>query len=279
MNSVGFDTRAYWEERLRNNNGLKGVGFTMLGQSYNEWLYKVRRVVFHRVARSLDLDWAKTSVLDIGSGMGFYIEQWRERSASCVEGMDLTEAAVSRLAEKFPDINFHRFDIGDPIPECWSGKYDVISAFDVLFHIVDDSRYEKAIQNVHALLAPGGWFLFSDLFLHGEVQRWEHMVSRPLETVVPLLKRTGFRIVHRQPIFVLMNMPVDSDSHLSMVLWKLLTYPARLSDFFGYLIGACLYPLELLLTGHSKEGPSTEMMICQKRELEPSAFLSRSNDL
>ena len=64
-----------------------------------------------------------------------------------------------------------RLDIGAPLAPCFVeelGRFQAISAYDVLFHIVDDARYERAIQNISALLSPGGVFFFSDLFLHGE---------------------------------------------------------------------------------------------------------------
>ena len=59
-----------------------------------------------------------------------------------------------------------RADIGGPPDQIARGaSFDAVSAFDVLFHIVDDAAYGRAFQNIASLLKPGGWFLWSDNFL------------------------------------------------------------------------------------------------------------------
>jgi hypothetical protein len=37
----------------------------------------------------------------------------------------------------------------------------------------------------------------------------------------------------------------------------------------GVVVGAMLYPLELLLVARLQEGPSTELMICRRRSDRP----------
>lgn len=259
-----FDPAAYWEERLRKNPGITGVGYTSLGKYYNQWQYKVREKVFQRILGSLQIDQAAAKVLDIGSGTGFYLQLWKETGVKFLVGSDLTTVAISRLREKFPSVELEEFDIGGAPREHWAHCFDVISAFDVFFHIVDDVKYQRAIANVYSMLRPGGLFLFSDLLLHGPTQRSLHMVSRSLEEVDDLLRATGFEIIRRVPMFVLMNHPIDTRSKVHAFLWRLFVYVTRKSAILGYLSGAFLYPLELFLTRFVRESPTTEILVCRR---------------
>src|SRR5262245_19081086 len=102
-------------------------------------MYRVRGAVFDRVVSALKgATWTGIPVLDVGSGTGFYVERWR-RTGAAVTGLDLTEVAVEELRRSFPEIPFVRADIGGaleqiPLP---AERFQAISAFDVLFHLVD----------------------------------------------------------------------------------------------------------------------------------------------
>ena len=87
----------FWEGRLDEDWTETGVGYRALGRRFNTWMYRVRREVFLREVGSLDLDWPRTRVLDVGSGTGFYVQAWRDLGAGSVTGCDLTQAAVDRL--------------------------------------------------------------------------------------------------------------------------------------------------------------------------------------
>jgi len=263
-----FDARSYWETRLQEYPGLCGVGNTCLGRSYIQWLYKVRRAVFLRLLASLRTDFRAARVFDVGAGTGFYLELWKQVGVSSVAGCDLTEIAVARLRSILPWARILRLDIGETLPSSELGCYDIVSAFDVLFHIVEDKLYERAVRNLCSLLRPGGLLLFSDLLPRNGALRAEHLTFRPLEEVTALLGRTGFEVVGRVPMFVVMEEPLDSTSQWYHFLWKLMTYPVKRSELAGFLIGGMLYPLELILTNVCEESSSTEIVICYKRHEE-----------
>jgi hypothetical protein len=140
----------------------------------------------------------------------------------------------------------------------------MVSAFDVLFHIVDDSRVAQAVQNNYSIFQPGGLLVFSDNFFHGETIRATNQVSRSLKEIENVLIAAGFKIVERTPMFALMNYPVDSESQILKKSWRILAKIVSIHEISGFLIGALLYPVELLCVAAVKEGPSTEMMICRK---------------
>ncbi len=264
VSSRSFDAKQYWEERLGTNPSLREVGYSMLGSRYNSWLYRLRKAVLRRRIAALNLDLSRTSVLDIGSGTGFYIKLWRELGVKTVSGSDLTDAAVQHLRDCFPLNECFQLDIGGDLPTSLAGLFDIVSAFDVLFHIVDDDRFSRAIRNIAELLRPGGIFCFTDLFLHHDTNRSAHYVSRSLAEVERAVAAAGLQVIDRRPVFVVMNEPLDTRTALPRSLWHLGMLPVRTSEALGDLWGAVLYPLDLLLTAILAESPTTEIMICRR---------------
>jgi SAM-dependent methyltransferase len=256
--------RSYWEERLSDTYSLGGVGWMGLGEPFNRWMYRVRRQLFLRRMRPLARDRA-LDVLDVGSGTGFYVERWLELGVRSVTGSDITSTAVERLTARFPDQRFMRLDVsaeGEPLePE----SFHAISAMDVLFHITDDAAYARAIANLAHMLRPGGLLVLTENFVHGPALRGSHQVSRPLDTIEGLVRRSGLDPVWRRPVFFLMNGPADSHSRLLRGTWGLTTRLLARRPGAGNLLGAAMAPVELTLASVRREGPSTEMMVCRKR--------------
>ncbi len=259
-----FDPRSYWEARLTETYALDGVGWAGMGSAFNTWMYRVRRKVFLREARAQFATPWGADVLDIGSGTGFYVERWHELGVRSVTGADITDTAVTALRGRHPGDTFVRMDISDSLLEL-ERQFDAVSAMDVLFHIVDDDRFERSLRNVHSLVRPGGHFLFSDNFLHGRELRMKHQVSRSLEDITRAVEAAGFEVVRRVPMFVLLNTPVDARARIARWYWTAVSAAVARGDLVGKVLGAALYPLELALLKVVREGPSTELMICRRR--------------
>jgi SAM-dependent methyltransferase len=256
--------KEYWEQRLSDRFDLRGVGYIGMAEAYNKWLYRLRRLVFIRRITPLLSDLSAAKVLDVGSGTGFYIELWRMLGARKIVGIDLTEISVKRLRNKYPDCDFYQINIGAELTPLANHKFDVISAFDVLYHIIDDETYDKAIHNLFSLLKPGGVLLLSENFLHGKTERAARQVSRSLEYIQNQLFRVGLKPLGRFPQFFIMNAPVDTNSSLLKNFWRVLRYLAGRSEIVGWLTGFCLFPIEALLVFIKKESISSEIMICQR---------------
>ena len=258
-----FKPKDYWENILTENFTLQGTGYRDYGKNYNKWLYKVKWKTFLRAVNSLNIEKInEMDVIDIGCGTGFFIEAWKRLGVRNVAGADITAIAVNKLKRKFPNDKFYQLDIGDTLAIS-PHQYDIVSSFDVLYHIVDDKRYCKSLENIYSLIRPQGFFIFSDNFVHGKPQRITDQVSRSIEDIELILNRTGFQIVKRLPEFVLMNYPVDSN-RLRGFLWLVMMLPVHKSELFGFLLGGFMYPIELLLTSMLKESATTEIMICKK---------------
>jgi len=259
--AAGFDPERYWSERLEETYSLAGVGWLGMGEPYNRWMYAVRRRAFRRALRGRVTPDARA--LDVGSGTGFYVDRWLELGVRDITGSDLTAFAVERLRERFPDTPFHQLDITSPsLPQL--GRFDAISAMDMLFHVVDDRGYERAIRNLAELLAPGGVLVLTENLLHRKTPRAQHEVDRSIEEVTGLLRRAGLTIESRRPLFVLMNTPIDSDSRFLRRSWTAVNLLVRRGPRYGQAVGALLFPVELALIRLLKEGPSTEIVVCRK---------------
>jgi SAM-dependent methyltransferase len=265
MSGRGFDPRAYWEDRLRRHPGREGVGHAGLGEGLNGWMYRVRRRVFLRELAPLIGALPGRRVLDVGSGTGFYLERWRELDAGPIVASDIAEIAVGRLRDTHAAESVVRFAAGGELPDELRGqRFAAISAMEVLFHLLDDSEYERAFATLFALLEPGGLLVFSENFLHGEELRAPHQRSRTLPRIEHVVRTAGFEIVRRCPQFWLMNAPHDSRSRAHRLWWRGVAGVASRSDVAGACLGALLYGPESWLVARLSEGPSTELMICRR---------------
>jgi len=261
-----FDPKDYWQARLSLGLTAHGVGYLGYGLPFNKWMYRVRRNVFLRTMHELGLNFSALDVLDIGSGTGFYVGLWRALGVKSITAFDLTTVAVKHLRAHFPEVVSWEVDIGQPLssPLASGSKFDAVSAFDVLFHIVDDAAFARAISNISTLIAPGGYLLISDNFVHGTERRNVHQVSRSLVSFTDALTAAGFVVERRLPMFVLMNAPVDTRTNWPLKAWRLMMGPVRVMHWFGHLQGALMYPLELVLTRILSESPTTELIVCRK---------------
>lgn len=258
-----FNPKEYWESRLNESFNLHGVGDIGLGVNYNNALYNVRKFAFHKLMKGLKMDFSKKQILDIGSGTGFYIERWKELNVNSIKGTDITNVVVENLSKKFPDNSFMQLDIGEK-NDSLVPTYDFISAFDVLFHIVDDKRFEQAIKNINTLLTKNGYFVISDNFVHGKTKRLEHQVSRSYEYMTKTIEDSGFKHVKTIPMFVLMNDPVDTDNRFVKKIFWLITKNVRKGESYGKFIGGIMKPIEKMLISLKSESPSTEIKLYQK---------------
>ncbi len=262
MAQDGYDARTYWDRRLDRDFTLRGVGVRNLSRQYNTWLYRVRDRVFRRAVRVLDVDLRGAKVLDVGPGVGFYVQRWSRLGAD-VTAVDIADSAVRQLRGRFPGVRFERLDVSEDLSALGDG-YDVVSAFDVLFHIVDDERYRTALGNIHRLLRPGGWFVFTDTLARRRTQSADHYVRRSISEVEDAVRAAGFEVVHRRPAFFLMTYPFDATDKKWRDRWSRYIGSRATSAVGGTVLGAALYLPELALTRWYEDGPASELVVCRR---------------
>ncbi|MBB6635511.1 class I SAM-dependent methyltransferase [Cohnella thailandensis] len=144
---------AQYEQMARSVHGLKAAG---------EW----------HVLESLMPDLKGKSVLDLGCGFGWHCRYARERGASSVIGVDLSENMLNKARAMTNDtaIEYIRLPIEEiSFPE---ERFDFVLSSLALHYI---ESYQNVISNIYRLLKPGGTFLFSvehPVFTSREEQEW-----------------------------------------------------------------------------------------------------------
>lgn len=257
-----FDAKQYWEDRLKVQYDLVGVGDISLSQNYNKWSYKITRKILAGLLKKYSNEKSNTNVLDIGSGTGFVVDIWKSLGKK-VTGVDISGTAVKNLQVHYPTYQFIEFDMGaGPVP-LNDNSFSVCSAASVLYHIVDDNALDTTLSNIYRILEREGYFIFSDNFIHNAEYNIVHQKCRTLAEYETALRKNGFEVLGRVPNYVLMNDPVDTRGKFYPRLWSSLTSLSRRSKFADRLIWPALYPIERLLTAVMKESPAQEFMICK----------------
>jgi len=259
--------RQYWEKRL-SIISLDSVGYKGLGEKYNFWLYKIKKKQLQKCLNKYSISIKGKTVLDIGAGFGFYVDFWCSNGASEIVGLDIAKTAINFLKKIYPHYSFYCCDISDKVlpSELMNKKFDIISAFDVLYHIVDDVKFEMAIENISNLCKENAYFLLSDVFIeHGNIISSYYIKSRLLKDYEYILQNKGFKILGKIPVFHFMIPPVDIknmvEDKIFNTLWSI---TSRFINLNPNKVGKIAYILEVFLNFLSLRGTSTKIMICKK---------------
>jgi SAM-dependent methyltransferase len=197
---MSYRPREFWDRRLSEQFDLRGTGETGLSLAYNEACYDLRRRVLDRVLAAAGLDPRGRDVLDVGCGTGFFTAYYLARGAK-LTGVDIAPTSVERLSARHPEA---RFVLGDVSEARFDHRYDIVNAFDVLYHITEDARWESAVRHLAEAVAPGGLLLLTDTFA-GSSAHASHNVMRPLARYADLLGGAGLVPGRPHPTHVLLN--------------------------------------------------------------------------
>ena len=195
-----YQPREFWQDRLSRQFDLRGTGETGLSLAYNQACYTLRGEVLARVLRDLGVDPRGKAVLDVGCGTGFFTGWYLARGAA-VTGVDIAPVSIETLRARHPQARFILADVGEAPIE---GRFAVVNAMDVLYHITDDARWETAVRHLAAAVEDGGLLLVSDSFM--EMDRLaDHNRMRPLARYRELLNGAGLQLAGLHPTHVLLN--------------------------------------------------------------------------
>lgn len=258
-----FNTKKYWENRLTKDFSLAGVGFRRKGPAFNYWVYKIRVEKLEEAIRKFKIEAAGRDILDIGTGTGFFIDFWKQKNPSTITGYDLTEISIKSLKDRYPEANFELVDISDEKIRT-EKKYDIISIFDVLYHIVEDKKFEQALKNLAKLSKPGTILIITDLFGKSRVRIMEHTNFRSYNEYQKLLNQNRFEIQGRLPLFYFLHPPLRINHRVLRFLgwmgWEILTIFA-VWNWIGNLEGRWFYHLDRFLARIYQNSPSSQLLI------------------
>jgi len=222
-------------------NGFKPEYFAKLArlEEGNFW--------FH--ARNHLIQWAlgkyfphAGSFFEVGCGTGFVLKGVRESRPNLrLAGSEIFSDGLAFARERLPGVDLYQMDARQ-IP--FEREFDVIGAFDVLEHIVED---DTVLQQMFRATRPGGGvlitvpqhrFLWSAIDEHSMHQRRYSRVE--LRTKV---EQAGFRI-QRVTSFISLLLPVLTYSRIrrnsssDFQLWKELEIKRPLNAFLGTILAA-----------------------------------------
>lgn len=89
--------------------------------------------------------------LDLGCGDGTLTGELA-RTASQVIGAEVAQAAISRAAQRHPDLRFELIPIDGPLPFA-DNEFDLVWSSEVIEHVADTARW---LSEARRVLAPGG---------------------------------------------------------------------------------------------------------------------------
>jgi 2-polyprenyl-3-methyl-5-hydroxy-6-metoxy-1,4-benzoquinol methylase len=197
-----YDPKAYWESRLQSQFTARGVGHIGFSDEYNRWLYRRKRKCIEAALRNVSL--VGKDVLDVGCGTGFFVEWYLARGAQ-VCGIDITDVSVQRLRKLF-DGEFKTINISDSAFDAFGKKFDVVNVWDVFYHIVSDSAFNAALQNIKNSLKDGGLLLFTDFLGEAnDIPIADHVKGRCFKTYSATLNASGFHFIGIRPLYRFLN--------------------------------------------------------------------------
>ena len=197
---MSYRPREFWDRRLSEHFDLRGTGETGLPLAYNRACYALREEVLDRALRDHGFDPRDRTVLDVGCGTGFFTAFYLGRGAR-VTGLDIAPTSIERLRQRHPEATFLLGDVSETKPP---GAFDLVNAFDVLYHVVDEGRFDAALANLAGAVAEGGLLLVTDTFERPRAEA-SHNRMRPLERYRAVLEPRGFRLAAPRPTHFLLN--------------------------------------------------------------------------
>lgn len=122
-----MNNSSYWENRYQ-EGGTSGEG--SIGDK-REWKWKI----ISQYCSSIN------HVIDVGCGDNCF---WEGKDCEHYTGIDISSTIIERNKQKRPKWNY----IICPAEENLNISAPIVFCFDVLFHILDDEKYEKILRNL-----------------------------------------------------------------------------------------------------------------------------------
>lgn len=270
--SVEFDAGAYWRNRVVSGSDLSIVGHRSMGLAYNAQIYERRLEVLNdMLERHVTKPVTELRILDIGCGSGFYTGYWAERGVRDYVGVDISASTISHLFKQYPDFNFVNADISESEPEGLAEQrpFDLVTIFDVFYHIVDDERFAKAIRHIGTLTASSGVVLVMDQLHSQRYQISKHVVYRDRKEYANLFDRSGLELVDDELLFHYLVPPLSGYRLIDFVaagFFKLAGLILRLSDRLANWIAVRLRRFDSRLRSSGRRVSNSEILVFEKGE-------------
>ena len=201
----------YWPRTVRgeSHRALYQVGHTDMGYAFNKQAYGIRLRALTRALDAGSVQLAGRRVFEAGFGVGYYLEFWR-REGAAVTGVDIAPTAVANVGRRFPTFDLRLGDVTEmDVWDDWESilrSFDLVTAIDILYHVVEDAKAARALKLLASLLQPGGTLIFTEKFPASgmPIREHSHVTRRPLNWYEEALG-LGFRVERVAPVFWCMD--------------------------------------------------------------------------
>lgn len=137
-------------------------------------------------------------VLDVGSGTGHWLDFYLNYlEAAAVTGLDFSSVCVRQLASRYQgrdNVCIEQANVAAPLPRL-AGRFDIVNAIGVMFHIVDDSQWRTAVANLLACLNDTGVAIVGGEFGEHTAERGVMRKHRSRDCWEKVVNELGGRIV------------------------------------------------------------------------------------
>jgi len=175
--------------------------------------------IYEKLIADLGIRINQARVLDIGSGAGRWIRFILERfTPGTLTGVDFAESSVMLLNEwgagldTPTKVSFQVADITAPdfALEAGAAPFDTINIANVLFHIPEPEKFERAMSNLASLLAPDGRIITTE-YLPRATMRTNWMSVRSRYEFEDACDRAGLAIAEIRACSFFSNDPMGID--------------------------------------------------------------------
>jgi SAM-dependent methyltransferase len=274
----------YWRDTVAgaSSDDVDEVGHPDMGRTWNAWAYRLRKRAVVEELERLGVLRRDPSVFEAAYGVGYYLELWRTIGCKRVAGMDISERAHRSCSARFPEFELHLGALqGLGRTAGWEnlkGSFDVATAIDVLYHIVDDDNAAAAVAALADIVRPGGTLIITDKVtgLRDVYPESDIVTRRPVSWYAGILQARGFTLAETRPIFWCMDPPAHpvgaaSSVSLPRVLWILmrasLKYLPRngvAQRTIGNVVGGLGYAVDRLALKRARDANNLSLLAFRK---------------
>ncbi|HNQ12224.1 MAG TPA: class I SAM-dependent methyltransferase [Bacteroidia bacterium] len=277
-----YDNQQYWKNIHQQFSGLRAVGRIGLSAVFNSYKYKSEQNSFQSVLVKEIIprakNKAKTRVLDVGCGIGFWtnsVKQLFEKHSVTAEysAMDISPDAVRNMQINFKDVQVVELNLCEDHSFYSNNSFDLIICNYVLHHITKDQAFEKAMNNLCSMVNPGGYLVIMDAILSRSYSPYYAIdtatyqgsgLSRPVQLIDSICVKHEMQRMHcSEPISYLLNNCLESENRFlygyRRFIWRVLEKCFK-NNMLSRIIVVPIFCLDFVLK-KSGRGYSSKLII------------------
>jgi len=265
-----FDAGEYWRERVVSGADLSVVGHRSMGSVYNAHIYERRiEVLEDMLSRHTGKAIKDLRILDIGCGSGFYTGYWAARGVREYVGVDISQATVRHLAQQFPNFEFVHCDITESNASALPAgePFDIVTIFDVFYHIVDDEKFARAVKLVAQATGPATCVLVMDQLCADRYQLSRHVVYRNRFEYLSIFGEQGLALADDELLFHFLVPPLSGSRWIDIpaaAVFKVTGLVLRLSKSLASWTAAALRRLDTRQRELGRRVSNSEMIVFKR---------------